>query len=52
LKIYKKMYKQTVKNVLLVKLMRDKNGKGRALARRWWYTPLIPALGRQKQADF
>jgi hypothetical protein len=22
------------------------------IARQWWHTPLIPALGRQKQADF
>jgi hypothetical protein len=21
-------------------------------ARQWWHTPLIPALGRQKQEDF
>jgi hypothetical protein len=21
-------------------------------ARQWWYMPLIPALGRQRQADF
>jgi hypothetical protein len=21
-------------------------------ARQWWHTPLIPALGRQRQVDF
>jgi hypothetical protein len=26
--------------------------KIRVLARQWWHTPLIPALGRQRQADF
>jgi hypothetical protein len=24
----------------------------KSLAGQWWYAPLLPALGRQRQADF
>jgi hypothetical protein len=31
----------------------SKNGLKRYIfARQWWYMPLIPALGRQKQLNF
>jgi hypothetical protein len=26
--------------------------KDSLIARKWWHTPLIPALGRQREADF
>jgi hypothetical protein len=28
------------------------HGKSKGWSRAWWYTPLIPALGRQRQVDF
>jgi hypothetical protein len=30
----------------------EKEKKKEGRARRWWRTPLIPALGRWRQADF
>jgi hypothetical protein len=30
----------------------NKNKIKKSLARQWWCTPLIPALGRQRQVDF
>jgi hypothetical protein len=30
----------------------EKQNKTKILSQAWWRTPLIPALGRQRQADF
>jgi hypothetical protein len=35
-----------------MKLEKGKELKNKNKSQVWWRTPLIPALGRQKQADF
>jgi hypothetical protein len=35
-----------------LKILRDKSGTKVLCGRAWWCTPLIPALGRQRQVDF
>jgi hypothetical protein len=37
---------------MLCSVLRVHIFKEKKLARQWWCTPLIPALGRQSQADF
>jgi hypothetical protein len=39
------IYRFRIKNV-------NSSNKNRIRAGQWWSTPLIPELGRQRQADF
>jgi hypothetical protein len=41
-----------LQNLKLVIVGNTDLGEKKKKAGRWWRTPLIPALGRQKQADF
>ena len=50
--IYTKNKKTKTKKTKKTKTKKPNQNKTKALSRAWWCTPLIPALGRQRQADF
>jgi hypothetical protein len=41
----------SLENEVMIGEIKEDLTKGRR-SRAWWRTPLIPALGRQRQADF
>jgi hypothetical protein len=40
------------RNPVLKKTKKQNNNNNKHPSRAWWHTPLIPALGRQRQVDF
>ena len=44
--------KKTAHGLLRSELKKKKKERKKVKARQWWLTPLIPTLGRQRQADF
>jgi hypothetical protein len=45
-------YHPVVKQLITGRDERLKKQTNKQKARQWWRTPLIPALGRQRQVDF
>jgi hypothetical protein len=50
--LFKKERKKRKEKKRKEKKRKEKKRKEKQSARQWWCMPLIPALGRQRQADF
>jgi hypothetical protein len=43
---------KSLKKKIVLKRKEERKKASKQASRAWWRTPLIPALGRQRQADF